>query len=243
MMNGNEQAAGALRDRIPDLPIGFLGYDQLVRALHCGLLTKPDDFGDAEGIKWRDELDSYVDKDGGASIELRLGDQYYVTGSDGPKYLTDSEDVLVIPPGQFALLTTYETVHMFSDTLALISIKFRIKQKGLVNVSGFHVDPGYFGRIQYSVFNAGPTDLMLERRQPLFQMFVNALSEPTSRPRKKTKVGKMSVDSFAQLAGRTVSLRSLEQRVSRMEQMSQIYITLIVALIAAVVAILLTNGH
>lgn len=221
-----------------DMPTGFLPYQRLLRAIERGLVHEPEDVKDEIGGEWRKRL---LDRKGGASIELRLGDQYYVSGTEVPKYLSKTEDVLVIPPGQFALLTTYEIVDLFTDTLALISIKFRIKQKGLVNVSGFHVDPGYCGRIQYSVFNAGPTDLLLERRQPLFQMFVNLLPEASNEGRDEPPVKQMSVDAVAQLAGRTVSLRSLEDRVGKMEQVSQVYIALIVALFAAVITILLTR--
>ena len=48
-----------------------------------------------------------------------------------------------IPPGQFAFLLTEEVVSVPPDALAFISIRAKTKFRGLVNVSGFHVDPGY----------------------------------------------------------------------------------------------------
>jgi len=56
--------------------------------------------------------------------------------------LQDKEDVIV-PPGQFALLITEERVNIPDDKIAFISFKFSKKARGLINVSGFHVDPGY----------------------------------------------------------------------------------------------------
>jgi dCTP deaminase len=47
-------------------------------------------------------------------------------------------------------------------------MKFKIKQRGLVNVSGFHVDPGYSGKLLFSVYNAGPRSIVLTRGEPVF---------------------------------------------------------------------------
>jgi dCTP deaminase len=80
------------------------------------------------------------------SYELRLGSEVYVTGEDSKtKRRVEPSDQVRIPPGQFANLLTEETVRIPSDALGLISARFKWKQRGLVNVSGFHVDPGYEG--------------------------------------------------------------------------------------------------
>ena len=42
-------------------------------------------------------------------------------------------------------------------------IRAKIKFRGLVNVSGFHVDPGYRGQLTFAVFNAGPVPIHLKR--------------------------------------------------------------------------------
>ena len=90
------------------------------------------------------------------SYELALGDEYFSTGSKKNlvKYLSDKNKHLVIKPGQFALLLTEETIEIPSDKIAFISIKASIKFSGLVNISGFHVDPGFKGHLKFSVYNA-----------------------------------------------------------------------------------------
>src|SRR5258707_15867850 len=83
-----------------------------------------------------------------AAYTLRMGRQYYLTASEETvdtnkvEQLKDGES-LAIPSGQFAVLLTEETVTIPSDVIAFISIKSGLKSRGLVNVSGFHVDPGF----------------------------------------------------------------------------------------------------
>src|SRR4051794_24644597 len=103
------------------------------------------------------------------SYELRLGSEVYVTGEGAKtkREIRDGQQVR-IPPGQFANLLTAETVKIPPDALGLISARFKWKQRGLVNVSGFHVDPGYEGKILFSVFNAGPTPVVIASGDPLF---------------------------------------------------------------------------
>ncbi len=84
-----------------------------------------------------------------------------------------------IPPGQLAILITEETIKVPTDLLAFISIKASIKFKGLVNVSGFHVDPGFNGKLKFSVYNAGSEGLVLERGQPAFSIWFATFDRPT----------------------------------------------------------------
>ena len=128
------------------------------------------------------------------AYELRLGREVYVTGgaSKTKRTLTEGEQVR-IPPGQFANLLTEETVRIPTDALGLISARFRWKQRGLVNVSGFHVDPGYDGRILFSVFNAGPTPVVVGRGDRLFLLWLSSLDAETEDVYKKQ--GRTSADS------------------------------------------------
>jgi dCTP deaminase len=177
----------------------------------------------------------------GASIELRLGDEYYVSTLDTPRRLSDREATLVIPGGQFALLTTHESVHIPTDCLALISMKSKVKLKGLVNISGFHIDPGFNGNIHYAVFNAGPSDIIVGRRQPLFQLFLTLLVDESDAPYSGEAQGGLSVDLVSQTRGRSVSLDSLASTVARLDAELKVAAALGVAMIVALVAILLSR--
>jgi dCTP deaminase len=120
-----------------------------------------------------------------AAYTLRLGPEVYVTSSSTreKRILAHGEQVS-IPAGQFAVLLTEEFVHVPEDALALISIKAGVKFRGLVNVSGFHVDPGFEGRLLFSVFNAGSEALSLTRGDRLFPIwFSDLVSDDRTRER------------------------------------------------------------
>ena len=106
-----------------------------------------------------------------AAISLTLGNEIYVTPNSDreppvKQILETKKPQFIIPKGQFALLTTSEIVIVPHDALAFISFKAKYKFKGLINVSGFHVDPGWKGQLTFSVYNAGPADVVMERGKP-----------------------------------------------------------------------------
>jgi dCTP deaminase len=113
-----------------------------------------------------------------ASYRLSVGIQSFVTADrfTGNKpsgrlvnILGDPPDHTVrIAPGQFAFLLTFETVRVPPSAIALISMRAKYKFQGLINVSGFHVDPGWDGKLLFSVYNAGPIEVVIERHEPLF---------------------------------------------------------------------------
>lgn len=115
------------------------------------------------------------------SIELRMGREAFVTGGEGKRVVLekDGED-FVIPPGQFGQLLTLERVHVPTTAIAFISIKFKHKLRGLVNVSGFHVDPGYDGWLVLSVYNAGASNIRLSRGDATFLIWYADLDKPMS---------------------------------------------------------------
>lgn len=113
-----------------------------------------------------------------ATYRLTIGAEIYVSptgvGSDTKlktKKLLDPGEHFQIPAGQFALLITEESVSVPEDALAFISIRAGYKFQGLVNVSGFHVDPGFSGRLIFSVFNAGPSSVHLVRGEDCFHIW------------------------------------------------------------------------
>ena len=70
-----------------------------------------------------------------ASYDLRLGPDSYVVGNDAPTKLTSERSpYLTIPPGQFALLTTFEELSMPDDLLGFITLRNGFKMQGLINV-------------------------------------------------------------------------------------------------------------
>src|ERR1043166_4848296 len=89
-----------------------------------------------------------------AAYTLRMGTEAYVTPdyqvsrlSSHTKIKLESRQHFIIPPGQFAFLLTEEFIKIPPHVLGFISLRTRYKFRGLINVSGFHVDPGFEGHL------------------------------------------------------------------------------------------------
>jgi dCTP deaminase len=125
-----------------------------------------------------------------ANYLLSIGDEIYVSSPEIKstiQKLTDDKPNFAIEPGQFAFLLTAERVTIPFDAIGFISIRASIKFMGLVNISGFHVDPGYSGKLIFAVFNAGPTRVHLQKGQRIFPLWLAKLDAPIRR--EKLKVG------------------------------------------------------
>lgn len=112
---------------------------------------------------------------------LGVAPEYAITSAvdgGGKRRVIDGEHI-TIPPGQFALLLTEETVSVPPNALAFISVKAKLKLRGLVNVSGFHVDPGFHGRLKFAVYNAGSVAIDLRPGQRLFLIWYCDLDQTT----------------------------------------------------------------
>ncbi len=181
----------------------------------------------------------------GANYDLRLGENVYVTTERVPKKLSlTDKDVLSIEPGEFGILMTYEYLFVPPDLLGFISVRLTHKQKGLVNISGFHVDPGFYGRLMFSVFNAGPKDVPLRYKDQVFMIMFNELTENDELKCTTIRLGGMEnipVETLSGLAGSSVSVRNLDERIRRLEVLLPIIITLFGSLLAAFIGWVLTH--
>lgn len=153
-----------------------------------------------------------------ACYELALGREAFVTTEGGTKRIRQVGDQLRIPPGQFALLLTEEEVRIPLDVLAFISIKASKKMTGLVNVSGFHVDPGFHGRLKFSVYNAGAEAIVLEVGECLFPIWFCQLPEPNEDRYDGKHQGQMGLSSedVTRLQGDLASPAALKKEIDEL---------------------------
>ncbi|PPD57858.1 dCTP deaminase [Dehalogenimonas etheniformans] len=172
-----------------------------------------------------------------ASYDLSLGDEVYISREEYPQKLTQEKPFVSIPRGQFALLHTYETIKLPKNYLGLISVKFRKKARGLINVSGFHVDPGYEGKIVFSVYNAGPTDVVLKYREKTFMIFFYELSKDAEKPYNKPGYKALPVEIVTSLRGTSASLSDVDKRVAQLETWGKVFWAILIALISAIIAL------
>jgi dCTP deaminase len=151
------------------------------------------------------------------AYELSMGKEYFVTTEKTKKSLRWDEQ-MTVPPGQMALLLTEEVITVPKDAIAFIAIKSKYKLSGLVNVSGFHVDPGFVGSLVFSVYNAGPNEVPISRGEPVFLIWFCSLDQPTEHLYHGAHEGQFSIsDSLVKgLQGTISSPASLQQQMNEL---------------------------
>lgn len=152
------------------------------------------------------------------SLRLRVGEEIFVTpqledGNNETKRRLTVGESFTIPPQQFAFIMTEEQVRIPTDAMAFISMRATYKMLGLVNVSGFHVDPGWDGKLTFAVFNSGPTPVMLERGQPVFLMWCADLDHPSKKHKTKPGSNTIEPERLAALMTKSDSLYQLNERL------------------------------
>jgi dCTP deaminase len=183
-----------------------------------------------------------------AAYTLRMGAQYYLTASETdvdtnrPRTL-DLGDSVAIPSGQFAVLLTEETVTTPAGAIAFISMRTGLKARGLVNVSGFHVDPGYSAPLRFSVFNAGPTTICIKRGEEAFLIWYADLDQEdheykkTDNQNRNYAKGITSAD-VSSLTGALKTINVLSHKVTDLEK-TQIWMKYLIGLLGVVGAAVL----
>jgi dCTP deaminase len=153
------------------------------------------------------------------AITLRVGTEIYITpeleqAHTQTKQRLRNNQGFLIPPGQFAFLMTEEVVRVPPDTMAFISMKTTFKNKGLVNVSGFHADPGWEGPLIFAVYNAGPAPVHLHRGLPLFLIWYADLDYPSEK--QKTVPGSTQIPAVTinNLTGGVNSIHMIDRKLT-----------------------------
>lgn len=188
------------------------------------------------------------------AYELGVGPEAFITSHKGDTTQLPARSKVTIPPGQFGLLITGETVYVPPSAIAFISIRARIKFQGLVNVSGFHVDPGYRGQLKFAVYNAGSKDIVLDQDERVFMIWYADLDAPTPDPYPTLPATQSVITSedVSRLKGEVASPAELKKQIEEMrteiekkihavEQTKLFNRGLILMLITAVVMLFFTS--
>jgi dCTP deaminase len=189
------------------------------------------DFFDPNGIKF-------------CAYELKLGDEAFLTSAeDGQKKVLDHRAQVVIQPGQFALLITKETLNIPEKVLAFISIKAGIKFRGLINVSGFHVDPGFKGKLKFSVYNAGAQNIVLSVDEPVFLIFfadLDSNADPAYDGQHQ-KQSSVTAKDVMEIQGKLASPAALDERIKKLEHLLDVIKALGVGLLLLVLGLFIKS--
>lgn len=181
-----------------------------------------------------------------SAYTLTLGEEYFITPDytvpvreNTTKALTESKrwdqavpeakrvmgGPLNIPAGQFAFLMTEEILEIPPKVMGFISLKSSAKWQGLINVSGFHVDPGFKGKLIYSVYNAGPSPIQLKRGQDLFLLWLADLDRSATadfaKPRDAAPLVEIPPKMVTDVNHQIHSLGQLSTKISELENKIQ----------------------
>jgi dCTP deaminase len=180
-----------------------------------------------------------------ASYDLRLGNEIYLVGRRVPDRLTASSPYVLVSPGQFAILTSLEVIRMPKDLIAFIAIRTQYKMQGLVNISGFHVDPTFKGKLLFAVQNVGPADVRLKFGEPTFSIFFSCLEEgdiEDSRDNEKSHFTQnltgIRLQDVQLLGGNSITLSKIQKELDRLRSLVMIYGPFAVAGFLAMIAVL-----
>ena len=161
-----------------------------------------------------------------SSYALSVGDEVFITSASDDKFdkvqkIKTEDNMCFIPPGQFAYIMTNETVNIPSNCLAFISMKFKIKADGLINVSGFHVDPGYKGKLIFTVYNAGVREISIRKGKQIFLIWFAELDHYDSRPRDRDGIYEIDSDIINN-AKNADTLKNLSEKIKKLEQQADL---------------------
>ncbi|MDO9531114.1 MAG: hypothetical protein Q7O12_03155 [Deltaproteobacteria bacterium] len=181
----------------------------------------------------------------GSSLELSLGEEAFISSKKKLKKLNSKDNFIKIAPGDFALLITEEYVQIPKECMGFISIKARHKLSGLINVSGFHVDPGFEGRLKFSLYNAGTAEVLLKYKDPTFILFITYI-------RDGAKIYNKGHDHFKQqhiepkemmpLLGAGIPIHEIAHRLGTVETAVKIYGGILIGILILILTKLFGGG-
>ncbi len=186
-------------------------------------------FWSSEKLKERIPAENLVEPYDEAAVkhcayELAMGQQAAITtNSEVPakdrKMVLTARQPLSIPPGQFGLLLTKEKVTVPKDAIGFISIRATKKFEGLVNVSGFHVDPGFSNHLKFSVYNAGASPIVISEADRIFMIWFADLDRPTEAfyREQRPEQNEISTQDLTRMQGEVASPAQLKKDIVELQ--------------------------
>jgi dCTP deaminase len=135
-----------------------------------------------------------IDKDGEASINLRLGRWFVTMRQSNETHIETIKDVVQfnenkfskkhfvlfgesfnIHPGRFVLASTLEWIRVPNKYAAYVVGKFTLGRRGIIIETAAGVHPGFSGCLTLEIANVGEVPVRLHPGMMIFQLFVHVL--------------------------------------------------------------------
>lgn len=115
-----------------------------------------------------------------ASYDIRVGNRAFASSSKEIVVLSE-KGVLIIEPGEFAVLESRERVELDRSTAAQLGLRSEYARQGLLMLSGPQIDPGFKGILVVRVVNLAPKRVALPHEAPFLTVQFFRLSTPSSK--------------------------------------------------------------
>jgi len=153
-------------------------------------------------------------------------------------------------------LTSYESINLQKGDLqkgerscmAFIALRSTFKMQGLVNISGFHVDPTHQGTLLFAVQNVGPSDILLKYLEPTFTIFFALVEGDIGDPRSdekgvrfKPKLEGIRIQDVQSLGGGSVTISELRKEITELRRIVLVYGPVVVAALIALIVDLIQH--
>lgn len=179
-----------------------------------------------------------------SSLELSLGDEVFISSEKKLKALKEQHGMVRIAPGDLALLITKEWIEIPPDCMGFIAMKSKYKLSGLINISGFHVDPGFKGRLKFSVYNAGSGDVVLKHGQATFIVFITFVRAGVDLQGGEHWHQKhIEPKDMMPLLGAGIPVHDLAHRLGNVETMVKLYGGVLIGIFLVLLTWLLSKLH
>jgi dCTP deaminase len=112
-----------------------------------------------------------------SSIDLHIGDIYEPGIKPGNRGSADHpKKELILKTGRTAIVTTQEAIHLPDDYAGFGFPPSHVSALALLMTNPGHIDPGYSGKLQFTVINMGREDYILRRRDIIVTVLILKLS-------------------------------------------------------------------
>jgi dCTP deaminase len=92
-----------------------------------------------------------------------------------------------------------------------------MKFQGLINVSRFHVDPGYNGKLVYAVYNASPSPIQICENDNVFKIWFCDIDRVSEQFYRGTPLNDISSDIIKGMSKEIFSLQSVANKIRDLE--------------------------
>jgi dCTP deaminase len=123
--------------------------------------------------KW-DDKNSLVQP---CSLDLHIGEIFQPGVKPGrPGSAANPKSELILRTGQTAIIATEESIHLPGDYAGFGFPPSHISARALLMTNPGHVDPGYGGKLQFTVINMGRADYILRHKDLIVTLLIFQLA-------------------------------------------------------------------